>query len=244
MPKKTENNARELDAYIEKLVNRGAKAGSVTEDEIQIVLKDVEVSDSQLGSIYQALRDQGVEVISQSEDGDAGDIVVDDDLSDDLDDESSEDHDIKIAKNADAENALASVSNKNCAYYNNAAGVVALRKGDLNAAAAAFSKSNIKEASYNLAVIDILNGSYADAAAKLDGAGTFNEALAYILTNDLNAASEVLGDAQCPCKNYLKAIIAARQGNVEAANAALETASQDEALAERAENDIEFAKIR
>ena len=107
MPKKTESNARELDAYIEKLVNRGAKAGSVTEDEIQIVLKDVEVSDSQLGSIYQALRDQGVEVISQSEDGDAGDIVVDDDLSDDLDDESSEDHDIKIAKNADAEMAAA-----------------------------------------------------------------------------------------------------------------------------------------
>ena len=151
---------------------------------------------------------------------------------------------LALGKNADAENALASVSNKNCAYYNNTAGVVALRKGDLNAAAAAFSKSNIKEASYNLAVIDILNGSYADAAAKLDGADTFNEALAYILTNDLNAASEVLGDAQCPCKNYLKAIIAARQGNVEAANAALETASQDEALAERAENDIEFAKIR
>ena len=44
--------------------------------------------------------------------------------------------------------------------------------------------------------------------------------------------------------SYLKAIIAARQGNVEAANAALETASKDEALAERAENDIEFAKIR
>ena len=69
-------------------------------------------------------------------------------------------------------------------------------------------------------------------------------ALVNILNGNLDAASRILGDAQCPCKSYLKAIIAARQGNVEAANAALETASQDEALAERAENDIEFAKIR
>ena len=149
-----------------------------------------------------------------------------------------------LGKNAEAENALASVSDKNCDYYNNTIGVVALRKGDLNAAAAAFSKSSLKEAQYNLAVIDILNGNYADAASKLNGEASFNEALVNILNGNLDAAVKILGDAQCPCKSYLKAIIAARQGNVEAANAALETASQDEALAERAENDIEFAKIR
>ena len=149
-----------------------------------------------------------------------------------------------LGKNAEAENALASVSDKNCDYYNNTIGVVAFRKGDNNAAAAAFSKSSLKEAQYNLGVLDILNGNYADAAAKLNGAASFNEALVNILNDNLDAASRILGDAQCPCKNYLKAIIAARQGNVEAANAALEIASQDEALAERAENDIEFAKIR
>ena len=149
-----------------------------------------------------------------------------------------------LGKNAEAENALASVSDKNCAYYNNAMGVVALRKGDNEAAAAAFNKSSLKEAQYNMAVIDILNGNYADAASKLNGEASFNEALVNILNGNLDAASRILGDAQCPCKSYLKAIIAARQGNVEAANAALETASQDEALAERAENDIEFAKIR
>ena len=151
---------------------------------------------------------------------------------------------LTLGKNAEAENALASVSDKNCAYYNNAMGVVALRKGDNEAAAAAFNKSSLKEAQYNLSVLDILNGNYADAAAKLNGAASFNEALVNILNDNLDAASRILGDAQCPCKNYLKAIIAARQGNVEAANAALEIASQDEALAERAENDIEFAKIR
>ena len=151
---------------------------------------------------------------------------------------------LALGKNAEAENALAGVADKNNTYYNNAMGVVALRKADYEAAAAAFNRSGLKEAQYNLAVLDILNGKYADAAAKLKGAASFNEALADILTGDLNAASAVLGNAQCACKSYLKAIIAARQGDADAANAALETASKDEALAARAENDIEFARIR
>ena len=151
---------------------------------------------------------------------------------------------LALGKNAEAENALSGVADKNNTYYNNAMGVVALRKADYEAAAAAFNRSGLKEAQYNLAVLDILNGKYADAAAKLKGAASFNEALADILTGDLNAASAVLGNAQCACKSYLKAIIAARQGDADAANAALETASKDEALAARAENDIEFARIR
>ena len=138
----------------------------------------------------------------------------------------------------------AGVADKGNTYYNNAAGVVELRKGNNDAAVAAFNKSGLKEAQYNLAVVDILNGKYADAASKLKGANSFNEALVNILNGDLNAASNILADAKCQCKNYLKAIIAARQGDVEAAKAALEIASKDEALAARAENDIEFAKIR
>ena len=151
---------------------------------------------------------------------------------------------LAMNNNTEAANALAKVADKNNAYYNNAAGVIELRKGNNDAAAAAFKKSSLKEAQYNLAAIEILNGNYADAAAKLNGSNQFNEALADILTNDLAAASKVLGDAQCQCKNYLKAIIAARQGKADAAKAALKIASEDKALAKRAENDIEFAKIR
>lgn len=55
---------------------------------------------------------------------------------------------------------------------------------------AAFKKSSLKEAQYNIAAVDILNGNYADAAAKLKGANSFNEALADILTGDLSAASQ------------------------------------------------------
>ena len=108
MPKKTQSTGSALDTTIEKLLNLGSKAGSVTEDEIQIVLKDVDVTDAQLTSIYQFLRDRGVEIVSANED-DESELVVDDDdrdVMDDLDgDESDEDHDLKMAKQADAEMA-------------------------------------------------------------------------------------------------------------------------------------------
>ena len=108
MPKKTQSTGSALDTTIEKLLNLGSKAGSVTEDEIQIVLKAVDVTDAQLTSIYQFLRDRGVEIVSANED-DESELVVDDDdrdVMDDLDgDESDEDHDLKMAKQADAEMA-------------------------------------------------------------------------------------------------------------------------------------------
>ena len=111
MPKKSASTGSALDATIEKLLDLGSKAGSVTEDEIQIVLKNVDVTDAQLSSIYQFLRDRGVEIVSATEDDDS-ELIVDDDErdvshdDDDLDgDESDEDHDLKMARQADAEMA-------------------------------------------------------------------------------------------------------------------------------------------
>lgn len=111
MPKKSASTGSALDATIEKLLDLGSKAGSVTEDEIQIVLKNVDVTDAQLSSIYQFLRDRGVEIVSAAEDDDS-ELIVDDDDRDvshddnDLDgDESDEDHDLKMARQADAEMA-------------------------------------------------------------------------------------------------------------------------------------------
>ena len=111
MPKKSASTGSALDATIEKLLDLGSKAGSVTEDEIQIVFKNVDVTDAQLSSIYQFLRDRGVEIVSATEDDDSELIVDDDDRDvshddDDLDgDESDEDHDLKMARQADAEMA-------------------------------------------------------------------------------------------------------------------------------------------
>ena len=116
MPKKSDTRATELDSYLEKLIDQGSKTGSVTEDEIQIALKDVDITDKQLTTVYQTLRDRGVEVLSQNE-GEAPlddvDLDVDDGgLDDELDDESMEDHDIKVAKIADAEMAAAKPKKK------------------------------------------------------------------------------------------------------------------------------------
>ena len=112
MPKKTENATTELDSYVEKLLEKGSRTGSVTEDEIQIVLKDADITDAQLNSVYRSLRDQGVDVVSQTDaDDDLGGVDTDD-LGDDLDDENDEDHEIKMAKNADAEMASAAKPKK------------------------------------------------------------------------------------------------------------------------------------
>lgn len=108
MPKKTESAGSELDSYVGNLLVKAATKGSVTEDDIQIELKDVDVSDAQLNSIYRSLRDRGVEIVTANDDEDAAldpDDVSDlDDVSLD-DDESDEDHDVKVAKMADAEMA-------------------------------------------------------------------------------------------------------------------------------------------
>ncbi len=113
MPKNTASMGTELDSYIDKLLDQGSATGSVSEDDIQVVLKDVDVTDAQLNSIYRTLRDRGVDIVSANEDDDALDVDAGSDvLDDDLDDESVEDHDIKVAKNADAEMAAAKTRKK------------------------------------------------------------------------------------------------------------------------------------
>ena len=107
MPKK--KNASELDVCIEKLVTMGAEGGSVTEDDIQVVLKDIDVTDAQLNAVYQFLRDKGVEVVAEREDVDVDDVQDSDDDMDgvsglgDLDDDENEDEDVKAAKTAEIE---------------------------------------------------------------------------------------------------------------------------------------------
>lgn len=143
-----------------------------------------------------------------------------------------------------AKSALAKVQDKG-ADYQNAMGVIALREGNKAEAAKYFNAAGTQTAKENLAVLDILNGDYAAAAAKLaDSKGCcHNKTLAYILTGDLDKAA---ASAKCasPSVAYLKAIIAARQGNADEVKANLEAASKNEKLAERAAKDIEFAQYR
>ena len=128
------------------------------------------------------------------------------------------------------------------ADWANAMGVIALRNDNLDAAAEYFALAGNETAKQNAAVIDILDGEYEAAAAKLAGVKSFNSALAQLLTGNYAAADEF----GCKCANaaYLRAVAAARQGNAEAVKANLADAAKCEKLAERAAKDVEFAQYR
>ena len=112
MPNKTDGMGDAIKSQIATLLLKGSESGSVTEEDVQGVLKGVEVSEAQLNSVYEILREQGIDILSADDpeldvddvdvDADADDEALDDD---ELDDENSEDHDIKVAKRADAEMA-------------------------------------------------------------------------------------------------------------------------------------------
>ena len=130
------------------------------------------------------------------------------------------------------------------ADWQNAMGVIALREGDNAAAAKYFAAAGNATSTENAAVIDILDGKYADAAAKLASAeNCCNKVLAYILTDQLDKASAA---ATCGCAktSYLKAVIAARQGKADDVKKYIDAAGKDSKLAERAAKDIEFAQYR
>ena len=128
------------------------------------------------------------------------------------------------------------------ADWQNAMGVIALRKGQLEAANNYFVKAGTQTAKENLAVLDILNGEYEAAAAKLAGVEGYNAALAQLLVGN-NAPAAAL-ECECPQAAYLRAVAAARQGNAEAVKTNLEAAGKCEKLAERAAKDVEFAQYR
>ena len=112
MPNKTDGMGDAIKSQIATLLLKGSESGSVTEEDVQGVLKGVEVSEAQLNSVYEILREQGIDILSADDpELDVDDVDVDADADhealddDELDDENSEDHDIKVAKRADAEMA-------------------------------------------------------------------------------------------------------------------------------------------
>src|ERR1700722_20255529 len=70
----------------------------------------------------------------------------------------------------------------NAGVWNNM-GVVARWKGDRKTAMDDFKKSATPEANYNMGLVDIQMGNYADAATSVGSNNTFNAALAKVLNN-------------------------------------------------------------
>ena len=119
--------SEELNQVVEGLVATSAsKSGSVSEDDIQVALKDVDVDGDELSDVYDALRDRGVDIttsgtaevnvsdFSLDDDGDDGfgdDGFGDDDFGEEDDlDEDGEERDMEAVSEAKAvKEALRSV---------------------------------------------------------------------------------------------------------------------------------------
>ena len=124
----------------------------------------------------------------------------------------------------------------------NIKGLLAMHKEDYKTAEDLFRRSNTESARLNLGVLLIHTGQYEEASRLLVNAPgcCHNTVLAYILTDQLEKA---MSAAHCgdPKVWYLKAIIAARQGNADNVKTYLEKAFRNASLKERAARDVEFA---
>jgi Flp pilus assembly protein TadD len=104
------------------------------------------------------------------------------------------------------------------------------------------------EVGYNLGIIAIQDGKYADAVSSFGGTKDFNAALAQVLNGDLDGALRTLDastDKEAALAYYLRAIIGARKGDATMMNNNLRTAIQKEgSLKSKAAQDAEFQKFQ
>ena len=121
-------------------------------------------------------------------------------------------------------------------------GVCYMKEGKRSKAEECFKKAGNELAGYNLALYALIDGDYATAAAGLPKEGA-DAAVANLMNGSFEDAAACLCDYDCPLCNYIRAICFARQNKADEAKAALEKAKADEALAKRAETDIEFINL-
>lgn len=127
-------------------------------------------------------------------------------------------------------------------------GAAELATGNVNAAKEYFMASlgATKKASYNLALINVKEGKYADAVKNFGECTNFNAALASLLNGDAKKATTLLEnkESKLAMDYYLLAVLAARNGNADKVFGNLKTAlNQDASLAKKAKTDLEFYKF-
>ncbi len=123
-------------------------------------------------------------------------------------------------------------------------GVVALREGDMETAENLLTSAMGagEEVNYNLAIIKIKEGDYESAKNYLGASENFNNALVILLNGQASLAIEMLRKLDETAKtNYLIAVAAAREDDVEVMYNALRAAvALKPEIKEHAVNDVEF----
>ena len=91
------------------------------------------------------------------------------------------------------------------------------------------------------AAIAAAEGDYKAAAQNLDG---YNEAVAQVMSNNLSAAKQAISKDNSADADYLRAVIAAKEGDLKTAEAQLKSAvSKNPKLAQKATNDINLKAL-
>ncbi|MEN9997780.1 MAG: hypothetical protein RI922_770, partial [Bacteroidota bacterium] len=103
------------------------------------------------------------------------------------------------------------------------------------------------EVNYNLGILNIQDGKYADAVSNFGSDNSFNKGLAQMLNGSADAAVKTVdasADKESAQGYYLKAVAAARQNNVDAVVSNLKNAfGKDASLKAKALKDREFLKF-
>lgn len=150
--------------------------------------------------------------------------------------------------NADANFKKANELNESPVTLNNI-GIISRINGDRSKAKQLLTSavSAGSEVKYNLGIIDIQNGEYSKAIGNFGGENTFNKALAQTLDKKYSAALTTLdasADKESALGYYLKAIIGARQDNLDLVVNNLKSAiAKDSSYKAKAAKDREFIKF-
>ncbi len=91
------------------------------------------------------------------------------------------------------------------------------------------------------ALVNAAEGNYAQASSKLEG---YNAAIAQVMNGDLAAAKKSLANDNSAKADYLRAVIAVKEGNTNNAKAQLNSAiSKDASLEAKAKKDVNLAVL-
>lgn len=150
---------------------------------------------------------------------------------------------------AEAEFQKANGLSANNPVVENNLGIVARWKGDRKGAMDYFKKAAGAgpDVSYNMGLVDVQMGNYADAVTNMGNNNTFNDALAKVLNSDAAGAKSALdaSNDQSALSSYLRAVIAARSSDKNGIISNLKTAiNKDASLKQMATTDCEFVKYK
>ena len=168
----------------------------------------------------------------------------------------------ELANGAEEQVAILTAASKkfNDARVWNNLGVAQTQAGDKAAALKSFEKAakldSSKELSKNLLLANLANGNTAEAkkyaaaaegdykaaAKNLEG---YNAAIALVQSNDLAGAKKAIAKDNSADADYLRAVIAAKEGDLKTAEAQLKSAvSKNPALAQKAAKDINLKALK